>query len=73
MTKVSSNVGTKKLFENDKIILWVFELEPGEETPLHRHERSYVWYALEGIYQRPWSASGPSARRSWSCTRASRS
>ena len=41
-------VGSTKLFENDKIILWEFVLEPGEQTPVHTHLHDYVWYVLEG-------------------------
>jgi redox-sensitive bicupin YhaK (pirin superfamily) len=42
------DVGSTKLFENDKVILWEFVLEPGEKTPLHTHKHDYVWYVLEG-------------------------
>ena len=42
------DVGTTKLFENDKVIVWEFTLEPGEETAMHNHEYDYVFYALEG-------------------------
>jgi hypothetical protein len=41
-------VGTTKIFENDKIILWEFVLEPGERTPVHTHHHDYVFYVLEG-------------------------
>jgi redox-sensitive bicupin YhaK (pirin superfamily) len=41
-------VGTRKIFENDRIIVWEFQLEPGEQTPLHTHEHDYVWYVVEG-------------------------
>ena len=41
-------VGTEKVFENDKVIVWNFELAPGEETPMHTHEHSYMWYAISG-------------------------
>lgn len=41
-------VGTEKVFENDKVIVWSFELAPGEETPMHTHEHSYMWYAISG-------------------------
>ena len=37
-----SAVGTKKLFEDDKLIVWEFELGPGEEGELHTHELDYV-------------------------------
>ena len=43
-----AGVGTEKIFENDKVILWNFTLAPGEETPIHTHEHSYMWYAIEG-------------------------
>lgn len=44
----TAGVGNEKLFENDKVIVWNFELAPGEETPVHTHERSYMWYAVQG-------------------------
>jgi mannose-6-phosphate isomerase-like protein (cupin superfamily) len=43
-----AGVGTTKVFENDKVIVWNFVLAPGEETPMHTHEHSYMWYAIEG-------------------------
>ena len=43
-----AGVGTEKVFENDKVAVWNFELAPGEETPMHTHERSYMWYAISG-------------------------
>jgi hypothetical protein len=42
------DVGSRKLFENERIIVWEFVLEPGETTPRHTHELDYVWYVLEG-------------------------
>ncbi|MGE4616149.1 MAG: hypothetical protein AAEJ43_03925, partial [Gammaproteobacteria bacterium] len=41
-------VGTTKVFENDKIIVWEFILEPGETTPVHTHKHDYVFYVLDG-------------------------
>jgi hypothetical protein len=43
-----AGVGTEKVFENDKVIVWNFELQAGEETPVHTHERAYMWYAING-------------------------
>lgn len=43
-----AEVGTKKVFENDDIIMWEFFLEPGEETPLHTHTYGFVSYAIDG-------------------------
>lgn len=48
MASVGGQVGSKIVFENDKVIVWDFQLQPGEETPMHRHDRSYVWYAIQG-------------------------
>lgn len=48
MADVSDKVGGRKIFKNDKIVVWNFELEPGEETPMHRHDKSYIWYAIQG-------------------------
>ncbi|GAB7522345.1 hypothetical protein [Paraburkholderia sp. 2C] len=43
-----ADVGTEKVFENDKVIVWDLILDPGEETPVHTHTHSYMWYAIEG-------------------------
>lgn len=45
---VEAGVGSEKIFENDKVAVWNFELAPGEVTPVHTHERSYMWYAIQG-------------------------
>jgi len=42
------NVGTTKIFENEKIIVWEFSLKPGEETPIHEHQHDYIFYILNG-------------------------
>ena len=43
-----AGVGTDKIFENDKVIVWNFVLEPGAETPIHTHEHAYMWYSIQG-------------------------
>ena len=43
-----AGVGSEKVFENEKVIVWNFVLEPGEETPVHTHEHSYMWYSIAG-------------------------
>ena len=48
MSNVSGDVGQRVVFENDRIKVWDFELQPGRETVMHRHEKSYIWYALSG-------------------------
>jgi beta-alanine degradation protein BauB len=40
---VSSEIGTELLFENDRIRVWQMILQPGEESPHHRHEADYVF------------------------------
>jgi hypothetical protein len=42
------DVGTTKIFEDDRVAIWEFLLEPGCRTPVHTHERDYVFYVLEG-------------------------
>jgi hypothetical protein len=42
-----SDVGTRKLFENDRVIVWDFTLEPSERTAVHTHTRDYVFCVLE--------------------------
>lgn len=39
----TDQVGTELLFENDRIRVWDFKLEPGEESPLHTHKHDYVF------------------------------
>jgi hypothetical protein len=36
------------LFEDDKIKVWEFVLEPGEQTALHTHEMDYIFYVING-------------------------
>lgn len=44
--EVSGNVGSELVFENDKIRVWNFVLDVGEETPVHKHDYPYMWYAI---------------------------
>lgn len=43
-----AGVGSKVVFEDDKIKVWEFNLEPGERTPLHTHEMDYIFYVIDG-------------------------
>ena len=43
-----AGVGSNVVFENDKIKVWEFNLEPGERTPLHTHEMDYIFYVIDG-------------------------
>ena len=43
-----SEVGTKLVFENDRIKVWEFTLAPGETIGAHTHKHDYFFYPLEG-------------------------
>lgn len=43
-----AGVGTKKVYENDRVIVWELELDPGEKIPLHTHELDYLFYVYVG-------------------------
>ena len=50
---VSPEVGTKLLFENDRVRVWDLCLQPGEGTGLHRHENDYLYVVIgDGVLQR---------------------
>ena len=41
-------VGTKVLFEDDRIRVWHLKLAPGEDSPIHRHELDHVLIQVAG-------------------------
>ena len=43
-----SGVGTQKVFENDRVIVWHLDLEPGERGATHTHKLDYVVRILSG-------------------------
>jgi quercetin dioxygenase-like cupin family protein len=48
----SGDVGTRLLFENDRVRVWDLRLAPGESTPLHRHNTDYFYVVIgEGSLQ----------------------
>lgn len=55
---MTGQVGTTKVFENDKIIVWEFVLEPGETTPVHTHRHDYIFYVLDGAPLEVFDAAG---------------
>jgi len=57
------NVGTTKIFENDKIVIWEFTLEPGERTPCHTHASFQPWLTLRGSGSRKPSGGSTSSSR----------
>jgi len=43
---VSSKVGTRLLFENERVRVWDLRLEPGESTGLHQHDKDYFYVVI---------------------------
>ena len=43
-----AGVGTQKVFENDRVIVWHLDLEPGEQGQRHTHKLDYVVRVLWG-------------------------
>ena len=43
-----AEVGTKLVFENERIRVWEFTLQPGETIQAHRHDHDYFFYPIEG-------------------------
>jgi oxalate decarboxylase/phosphoglucose isomerase-like protein (cupin superfamily) len=41
------DVGTRLLFQNDRVKVWEIRLAPGERGPFHAHTRRYFWTAVE--------------------------
>lgn len=54
-------VGTRLLFENDRIRVWDITLEPGERLELHRHRTSYFYRCEAGGRLRVRTQDGESA------------
>ena len=48
-------VGTRVVFENEKVRVWDIELGPGERLPMHLHELDYVFVVLtDGVTTIEW-------------------
>ena len=43
-----AEVGSKLIFENERVKVWEFTLAPGETIAAHRHDHDYFFYPLEG-------------------------
>ncbi len=43
-----AGVGTQKVFENDRVIVWHLDLEPGEQGDRHTHELDFVVHVFSG-------------------------
>lgn len=43
---VAPEVGTRLLYENERVRVWDLCLEPGESTGLHRHQCDYLYVVI---------------------------
>lgn len=43
-----AGVGTQKVFENERVVVWHLDLEPGEQGERHTHELDFVVHVLSG-------------------------
>jgi hypothetical protein len=41
-------VGTAQLFENERVKVWEMDLQPGQQSDLHRHDQDYILVIVEG-------------------------
>ncbi len=42
MNEPSDRVGTEMIFENEAVRVWIMDLQPGEDSPYHRHLADYL-------------------------------
>ena len=42
-----SEVGTKVVFEDDKVKVWELDIEPGGQTAVHTHKMDYLLAGME--------------------------
>ncbi len=59
----SEEVGTSLLFENDRVRVWDFALEPGEYIERHVHRLSYLYIVVSGGLLRVSDPDNPSIYR----------
>jgi hypothetical protein len=41
-------VGTKVVFEDHRVRVWVLDLAPGERSPIHRHDHDHLLIQVRG-------------------------
>ena len=46
--KTYGDVANRVLFENERVRIWEMRMPPGEEGPLHRHERDHILVQIDG-------------------------
>lgn len=48
VTRELGGVGTKVVFEDDRVRVWVLKLAPGERSPTHEHELDHLLIQVKG-------------------------
>ena len=48
MNEPSENVGTRLMFENERVRVWDLALEPGESLATHIHRDDFLFVVLDG-------------------------
>ena len=48
MARELGGVGTKVVFEDDRVRVWVVKLAPGERGAVHRHELDHLLIQVQG-------------------------
>ena len=43
---ISEKVGTRLLFENERVRVWDLQLAPGQSTGMHRHVNDYLYVVI---------------------------
>lgn len=46
--RVLGDIGTRVVFENEQVRVWVLELDPGEESAVHRHDLDHLLIQVAG-------------------------
>lgn len=46
--RVLGGVGTRVVFEDDRVRVWELRLAPGEDSPVHRHELDHLLIQVAG-------------------------
>ena len=55
-----AGVGTRKTFEDDRVVVWDLDLAPGESVARHTHTRDYFIRILTGAFLEVFDGDGKS-------------
>eukprot|EP00600_Ochromonadales_sp_CCMP1393_P002681 CAMPEP_0174987564 /NCGR_PEP_ID=MMETSP0004_2-20121128/19622_1 /TAXON_ID=420556 /ORGANISM="Ochromonas sp., Strain CCMP1393" /LENGTH=170 /DNA_ID=CAMNT_0016240647 /DNA_START=19 /DNA_END=531 /DNA_ORIENTATION=- len=58
LCEVDGYVGSKVIFEDEKVRVWNFTLAPGEMTSMHRHDYDYHFVAVQPSQLEVWGETG---------------